>query len=104
MSKVDYSRRRGADRIRQERRILSREGQAMRGKLPPSERDQFVADIAKRANGELVPLRDAVLALLTVADIERLARSTGAGEGELVGERNRARRRLLAALAEAPRS
>jgi hypothetical protein len=97
MSKVDYSRRRGADRVMQERRILSREGQTMRG--PPSERDQFVAEVARRANGELVPLRDAVLALLTMADVEKLARSTGTTEGELVNERNRARRKLREALA-----
>jgi hypothetical protein len=54
--------------------------------------------IARRANGELVPLKDAVFALLTVSDIERLARATGEPESALVQERNAARRRLRAAL------
>jgi hypothetical protein len=58
----------------------------------------FVAEVARRANGELVPLKDAVMALLTAQDIERLARSSGTSESELVRERNEARGRLLAAL------
>jgi hypothetical protein len=48
----------------------------------------------------LVPVKDAVFALLTPTDIEHLALRGGQSVGDLIVERLRARRRLIEALAE----
>jgi hypothetical protein len=42
--------------------------------LPRSERDRFVLDVMRRADGHVAPVKDAVTALLTIADVERLVR------------------------------
>ena len=55
------------------------------------ERDQFIAAMM-RADGQLVPIRDAVLALATMQDLER--------HGLTVTARNAARARLRAALSD----
>jgi hypothetical protein len=79
---------------------LQRQVDMVARKLPPTERDRFVPEVARRANGQIV--RDAVLALLTVTNVERLAKNSGEPVEKLVQERLQARRRLIEALAETP--
>lgn len=72
--------------------------QNVRSSLPRSERDAFVVKVMQNANGQLVEARDALLALMTVLDLENLARQTGQGAQSLVDARNAARLRLLRAI------
>lgn len=60
-----------------------------RSPSPPSDRDRFVVDVATRANGQLMPIRD---------DIENLARRTLQSTETPSIERNAARQRLLRAI------
>jgi hypothetical protein len=69
-----------------------------RSPSPPSDRDRFVVDVATRANGQLMPIRDAVLAMMTKLDIENLARRTLQSTETPSIERNAARQRLLRAI------
>jgi hypothetical protein len=66
---------------------------------PPTDRDLFIDRIAARAGGHVAPLADAVAALLTHQDIDRLARRTGQSADELMAERARARMRISVLLA-----
>jgi hypothetical protein len=67
---------------------------------PPSDRDIFMLTALRRANGQVIGIRDALLACLTHLDIKSLARRIGEPEDLLVTERLAARRRVLQALGD----
>jgi len=59
-----------------------------------------VLRVSQLADGHTVSLIDAVHALMTITDIEHLAKNTGQSIGNLTTERLTARRRILEAITE----
>ena len=67
-------------------------------KTPLTDRDAFVEMIAIGANGHTGSIADAVTAMWTVLDIQRMATRTGRPADYLMAERAAARMRLLKAI------
>jgi hypothetical protein len=65
---------------------------------PLTDRDVWLNSVLRSANGATAPVVETVLAMLTMADIERLAPRLGRSQELLVADRAAARVRISALL------